>query len=112
MLGRSPELASNFPVVDRFQNGVATSIKSIDLLAKSYQNISTLTRTVQGYVNTLANWKGATWGNVAIQADQIMGRELLLAIPPNASEAQLQALQELQIWALEQGVTLTLTTIK
>jgi RHS repeat-associated protein len=30
MLGRSPELPRNFPVIDRFANGVATSIKSID----------------------------------------------------------------------------------
>jgi hypothetical protein len=93
-------------------NGIATSIKSIDLMAKSYQNIATLTRTVQGYVNTLANWQGARWGGVTIDASQIVGREVILAIPPNASAAQLQALQQLQQWALNQGVTLTLVTVK
>lgn len=46
MLGRSPQLAQNFPVIDRWNNGVATSIKSIDLMAKSYQNTGTLTRTI------------------------------------------------------------------
>jgi RHS repeat-associated protein len=112
MLGRTPQLTQNFPVIDRFQNGIAASIKSIDLMARSYQNISQLTRTVQGYVNTLANWQGARWGGVTIQANQITGRELILAIPPNASQAQLQALQQLQQWALNQGVTLTLTTVK
>lgn len=112
MLGRSPQLAQNFPVIDRWQNGIATSIKSIDLMAKSYQNINTLTRTVQGYINTLANWQGATWGNITIQANQIVGRELILAIPPNASAAQIQALQQLQQSALNQGINLMLTTIR
>jgi len=112
MLGRSPQLAQNFPVIDRWENGVATSIKSIDLMAESYQNIGTLSRTVQGYINTLANWQGATWGNFSIQANQFVGRQLQLAIPPNASQAQLQALMQLRQSALNQGVTLILTTIK
>jgi filamentous hemagglutinin len=112
MLGRTPQLAQNFTVIDRFQNGIATSIKSIDLMAKSYQSVETLTRTVQGYINALANWQGARWGGVTIQANQIAGRELILAIPPNASQAQLQSLQQLQQWAFNQGVTLTLTTVK
>ncbi|HLB47935.1 MAG TPA: hypothetical protein VJL59_13085, partial [Anaerolineales bacterium] len=43
--------------------------------ASAYQNTATLSRIVQGYVNTLANWQGATWGNVSIQAANITGRE-------------------------------------
>jgi RHS repeat-associated protein len=49
LLGRSPNLAQNFPVIDRFKNGLATSIKSLDLGAKSYQNLTTLPQTVEGY---------------------------------------------------------------
>ena len=112
LLGRSPQLAHNFPVIDRFQNGIATSIKSIDLMAQSYQSIATLTRTVQGYINILANWQGARWGGVIIEVSQIAGRELILAIPPDASQAQLQALYQLQQSALDQGVTLILNIIK
>ncbi|MEO6062344.1 MAG: RHS repeat-associated core domain-containing protein, partial [Thermoflexales bacterium] len=36
LLGRSPNLVRNFPGIDRFTNGVATSIKSIDVGAKTY----------------------------------------------------------------------------
>jgi filamentous hemagglutinin len=111
MLGRSPQLARNFPVIDRFENGVATSIKSLDLGAKSYQNIGALTRTVQGYVNTLANWRGAYWGGVPIENHQIVGREVLLAVPPGASQAQLNALLQLQEWAATQGVTLNVVVV-
>jgi hypothetical protein len=111
MLGRSSHLSQNFPVIDRFRNGVATSIKSIDLGASSYQNISTLTSKVTGYVNTLANWQGTRWGGFEVGANDIAAREVLLAIPPGASEAQMAALQQLQQWATTVGVTLNITVV-
>ena len=111
MLGRSPQLAQNFPVIDRFVNGVATSIKSLDLGAKTYQNISRLSSTVRGYVNTLANWQGTRWGGTNIQAIDITSREVLLAVPPGASQAQIDALIQLQQWATTQGVNLTLVVV-
>lgn len=106
-LGRSPELTQNFPVIDRFNNGVATSIKSIDLGANSYQNISTLNRTITHYVNQLSNWQGASWGGVTIRSNDIVTRQLLIAIPRGASQSQIDALLQLQQWATSQGVTLT-----
>jgi len=111
MLGRSPQLSQNFPVIDRLENGVATSIKSLDLGAKSYQNISTLTSTVRGYANELAAWRGTTWAGTQIDAHQIISRELLLAIPQNATEAQLAALRQLQNWASTIGVIINTTVI-
>ncbi len=111
MLGRSPNLSQNFPVIDRFQNGVATSIKSLDLGANSYQNINTLTNKVRSYVNTLANWQGIRWGGVNISASSITGREVLLAVPPGASQAQINALLQLQQWANSVGVTLNVVVV-
>ncbi len=111
MLGRSPQLTQNFPVIDRFENGVATSIKSMDLGAKSYQNVGTLTSTVKGYVSELANWRGTTWAGTQIDANQITARELLLAIPQNATQVQLSALRQLQQWAMTVGVTVNVTVI-
>ncbi|MFZ1265329.1 MAG: RHS repeat-associated core domain-containing protein, partial [Anaerolineae bacterium] len=112
MLGRSPQLTQNFPVIDRFENGLATSIKSIDLGAKSYQNIGQLTGTVKGYVSALANWQGVRqWGGISIENSKIIARELLLAIPQGATQAQLAALQQLQQWASTVGVTINVTVI-
>ena len=111
-LGRSKNLVSNFPVIDRFKNGTATSIKSMDLSAKSYQTINTLNRTVQGYVNKLAQWNGATWGQTTIRASDITSRQVILAVPPNATQAQMDALIQLQQWATTQGVTLSVVVIK
>jgi hypothetical protein len=112
MLGRSPSLAQNFPVIDRFEKGLVTSIKSLDLSARSYQNLSTLTSKVRGYVNTLANWQGVeSWGGVRISANSIAAREVLLAVPPGASQAQQSALLRLQQWAAAQGVTLNVVVV-
>lgn len=102
----------NFPTIDKFINGVATSIKSIDLMAKSYQNTNTLTNTIQGYVNTLASFQGAQWGRFNIAANEITSRVLQLAIPPGASQAQLNAIEQLKQWALTQGVEISITIIK
>ncbi|MFZ2487005.1 MAG: RHS repeat-associated core domain-containing protein [Anaerolineae bacterium] len=112
MLGRSPQLSQNFPVIDRFENGVATSIKSIDLGARSYQSIGRLTSTVRGYVNELANWQGVRqWGGVSIDKGMITARELQLAIPQGATDAQLLALRQLQQWASTIGVTISWAAI-
>ncbi len=106
MLGAN--LPQNFPVIDRFVNGVATSIKTLDLNAATYQNVATLSRQVQGYINTLANFQGAQW----LQANMITGRELLLAVPSGAgTQAQWAALQALQQYAANLGVTLTIVQI-
>ena len=106
MLGAN--LPQNFPVIDRFVNGVATSIKTLELNAATYQNITTLTSKVQGYINTLANFQGAR----QIQAHMIIGRELLLAVPSGAgTQAQWAALQALQQYAANLGVTLTIVQV-
>ena len=46
-------LKGNFPVIDKFLNGVATSIKSIDLNAKSYQNGKVLFSTLKRYIEVI-----------------------------------------------------------
>jgi RHS repeat-associated protein len=105
-IGRSSELSQNFPVIDKWENGTATSIKSIDLNAKSYQNISFLKNKIESYVTILADWKGARWAQVNIPEIEIQSRELILAIPPGASQAQLQAISEVKVWAKTVGVLL------
>ena len=101
-----------FPTIDRFENGIATSIKSIDLGTKTYQNIGALTSRVQGYIDELAGFTGDSYGGVTIYNAMIRGRELILAIPRNASTEQMTALQQLAADAVNQGVNLVLKVIK
>ena len=81
-------LPGNFPVIDKFENGLATSIKSLDLDAATYQSGSTLTRTLNGYVDKVAGFQGRTWAGVRIRPQDVTGRALDLAIPHSGSAAQ------------------------
>lgn len=101
-------LPPNFPVIDRFVNGLATSIKSLDLTAPTYQNVVALTSRVQGYLVELAEFSGAAW----IQSGAIRARELLLAIPPGAAtEAQWRALEAMRQVAAQLDVVLTIVEV-
>ena len=94
MLGRSSWLVRNFPGIDRFENGIATSIKSIDLRAGSYQDMGALTSKVKGYVDAMAAYQGQpyAWGGTTIKSTEIMGRAVDLAVPAGAvTNAQLTA---------------------
>ena len=106
MLGRN--LTRNFPVIDKWVNGVATSIKSIDLTAKTYQNMDRLFQLIKGYVNELGAFKGIDWAGASIEANQITSRVLQLAIPPGATEEQIALLRQAIEWAKTQGVTITI----
>jgi filamentous hemagglutinin len=97
-------LPGNFRTIDKFEDGLATSIKSLDLGAKSYANPSSLTRVVQGYIDKMAAYRGAKWSDIKIQPAEIKGRALDLAIPPDGSEAQRASLQTLIEYGKEHGV--------
>lgn len=79
---------------------------------KSYQNIGTLTRQIQVYVNELAIFHGDIYGGFTVRANEITSRVLQLAIPPGASDAQRQALEQLKTWALSKGVEIAIEEIK
>jgi hypothetical protein len=52
ILGRPPNISSrvsNFPVIDDLSEGVATSIKSLDLTKSSYQSASGLIGQLRDY---------------------------------------------------------------
>ncbi len=51
-------LPDGFPTVDKWSNGTATSIKSVDLKAPTYQDSSSLQRVLNGYVDKVADFRG------------------------------------------------------
>ena len=53
-------LPRTFPGVDKFKDGVVTSIKSMDIHAKTYRNPAAIDRVGQGYVDKVAEFKGGT----------------------------------------------------
>lgn len=71
----------NYPVIDKIPDGVATSIKSIDLNAATYQNDITLANRLLQYVEDVRDFDGARLGSLNIQAAQITGRAVQLIVP-------------------------------
>ncbi len=98
-------------MIDRFVNGIATSIKSIDLLAPTYQNPANIQAKVWHSISTLSKWEGATWGHIELQPESIILREVLLAIPTGASAEQMDVLRQMQQLAPDAGVILNIVIV-
>ncbi len=105
-------LPQTFPVIDKFVDGVATSIKSMDLNAVTYADPAAITRTGQGYINKVADFTGGARSNFVITQGQITGRALELAVPEGATAPQEQALQGMIRYGRSKGVTVTIVVVQ
>jgi hypothetical protein len=100
----------NFPVIDQWANGVATSYKSIDLTAATYQDAGRLTYRVSNYVGKLADFNGASFNGTVVEGEKIATRVLNLVVPKGSMTAiQKSALDSVAVQAKELGVTLKIT---
>lgn len=101
-------LPYNFPVISRFKNHEAMSIKSIDTTSPYYQNLSKLDSVMKEYIDDLAGFSGAKWGNTIVEGKDIYSRKLLIILPKNGD---LTCKDEVQSWvsyAKNHGVTLVI----
>jgi hypothetical protein len=106
-------LHQNFPVIDKVKDRVATSIKSVDLGAPTYQDPGKLASKLKNYVDKVAEFE---WGRVLRQEVQFGKhfdrRALELAVPPHATFSQWRVLQDLRTYSASKGVELVITPIK
>jgi hypothetical protein len=103
-------LPASFPVIDIWLNGIATSIKSIDLNAATYQDASRLTYRLNNYIDSMATYDGSEIGALIIQPLDIQNRILSLAIPKRSiSAAQQGALDAARLRGQAFGVELKVT---
>jgi hypothetical protein len=90
-------LSYTFPTIDIWENGNATSIKSIDLGAQSYRNINALDRQIAHYIDQLASYTGESKRTPSIASEKILERTLILVVPlMGAKEYQLGHLYTLR----------------
>jgi hypothetical protein len=104
MLGHN--VPSSFPKIDVWDSatGTATSIKSVDLAAQTYQDASTLGKVLNTYVDNVAGFQGDRWGGLTIEASQIQNRALTVAIPDVAATYdQWTALYNTYQYGVQQG---------
>ncbi|MBI1186066.1 MAG: hypothetical protein GC206_01770 [Alphaproteobacteria bacterium] len=103
-----------FPTIDRFDrtSGLATSIKSIDLRARTYQNANRLGHTIDGHVRRLANFRGARHDGVTIREGEILSRRLELAVPERMTRAQSSAIEAAVARAAERNVEVVVRPVR
>jgi hypothetical protein len=107
---RGANLPASFPVIDKWSDGVATSIKSIDLTATTYQDATRLTYRLNDYINKLVFFEGADFGIWEIEPSAINGRVLDLVVPKGSmTAAQRTAIEAAKLRARAFGVNLTVT---
>lgn len=105
----SANLPDNFPVFAKFENGVATSVKSIDLTAPSYQDSEELHKRLSEYSKRITDFEGVeNWGkySISIGKNDIQRSVLHLIIPENSPEHAKQILLDKKIELKDQGIAL------
>ena len=105
---------TNFPVIDMYDDATKTitSIKSLDLNAKSYKSGNAVYNRVKGYIDDLSNFKGRRYGERSVPENGIESRVLKLAIPEGATQSQQDQLKRLIDYAQQNNVQLNIVLAK
>ena len=105
---------TNFPVIDMYDDATKTitSIKSLDLNAKSYKSGNAVYNRVKGYIDDLSNFKGKDYGGRSVPENGIQSRVLKLAIPEGATQSQQDQLKRLIDYAQQNNVQLNIVLAK
>ena len=105
-------LPAGFKTFDRFADGVATSIKSVDLSASSYQSAGALTSRLSGYVDSVAAFDNYSLSGFSLSSSEISNRALEIAIQQGVgSSAQMAALNNVIAYGSSQGVVVRVVTV-
>ena len=104
-------LPHGFRTIDILDDGYVASVKSLDLAAPTYQNVSQLTSRVTGYVDNMATYSGGSRGGVDILGSDITGRGLMLAVPPGGTAAQQAALDAAVQYGADKGVDVVIVVM-
>ncbi|KHO14397.1 adhesin HecA family 20-residue repeat protein [Acinetobacter baumannii] len=107
-------IKSNFKAFDHWDpaTGLATSDKTLNTAAKTYQDPKKITSQINKYVDQMANFTRDTKGPFRLTDDMITSKEMQLAIPANTSKNQLDAVQKSIDYANTKGITIKVTKVK
>lgn len=104
-------LVRNYPVIDKFVKGVATSIKTLDLKAKTYQKAGAVYSKLKGYIDDLYEFQGTIKGGVNTTNGAIKEKVLDVAIPKGASTQQVEMIQKAVEYGSKKGITVKVNTV-
>ncbi len=107
----------NFPVIDAFYKGVATSVKTLDIYAKKYLKDGVLKsgsiqKQLTKYVDDLSKFKDTSWGGQEVLAKDITKKVLEVGIPRGASKAVQKEINAVIKYAEKKGVEMNVRVVK
>lgn len=107
-------LPPGFPTIDRFdwQHGIATSIKTVDLAAKSYQNASRLKSLLKRSVDKMAAFTRGERSGAVITEEMVTDRALHLAVSRSATADQQAVLDDIVVYGNEVGVSVIVEVMR
>lgn len=106
-------LCHNFPIIDKLEGTMVTSIKSIHLSMKTYQTRNGLYNVLAKYIRQLDGFIGKQWNGIEVKAVDYNTKVLQVAVPDfSFTEAQKLALESAKVYASERNIKLVVTVIK
>ena len=106
-------LGHNFPIIDKLENGVITSIKSIDLTEPSYQTAKGIYNKLRRDVDALDDFTIGTRKGIDVTLEDYSSKKLEIAIPDMKITAEQQrGLEMVKEYAKENGIETTITVVK
>ncbi|WP_343316500.1 hemagglutinin repeat-containing protein [Acinetobacter soli] len=107
-------IKSNFKAFDHWDpaTGLATSDKTLNTAAKTYQDPKKITSQINKYVDQMANFTKDGRETLQIRNSDIKSKEMQLAIPANTSKRQLGAIQKSIDYANSKGIKIKVTKVK
>ncbi len=111
---RGGNLVQNFPVIDKFVKGVATSIKTLELNAATYtkEGSRAVYYKLKGYIDKLDDFKGATHGGDEVLGGDIKKKVLDVGIPKGATKSQVEQMQEAIKYGKGKGIEVEINVVK
>ena len=106
-------LGHNFPVIDKLENGVITSIKSIDLTLPSYQTAKGIYSKLRRDVDELDDFKTKTWAKIEVTPERYSSKALEIVIPDmKITMEQQKGIEMVKEYAKDRGIETTVTVVK
>lgn len=107
-------LPPGFPTIDKFDwsTGLATSIKTVDLGSKTYQNSSRLRSLLKRYIDKAAAFDKGQVGTYRITPGDVQYRALHIATPQGATPEQQAVIDEMKRYASQHGAAMIVEVMR
>ena len=105
--------AKNFKTFDAFYKGKAWSIKTLNVLDKTYSEIpSSIYSKLKKYTDEMINFKGDTKLGQTLNPNDITSKIMELGIPKGATAEQVRHLNRAVKYAADRGIKINIRVVK